>query len=139
MPVRPVFAAAAAAALFAATPPARAADTMLLGGVGTSTARFADAPALTLKGSDADDATVENVHLVRRLAYGVTHPFGGYYRPYSYGFYRPYFHGYYRPYYAGYYRPYSYGFYRPYYYRPYYWGYYRPYGVGVSVYATSVY
>src|SRR2546426_459624 len=103
MRVRPVLTAAVAAVLLAAPPPSRAADIVLLGGIGTSTARFSDdAPAMTLKGPLADDAPVESVHLVRRLAfgvaYGVTHPFGGYYRPYYAGFYRPYA---YRPYYSG--------------------------------------
>src|SRR5689334_16559647 len=63
-----VSAAIAAIALSAIAPSARAAETVLLGGVG-STARFStDAPTMTLKGLPHDDASFEKTHW-------------GYYRP----------------------------------------------------------
>src|SRR5436305_12469580 len=106
MRLRPFLAGLAVAGLLGAVPPARAADTVRLGGVGSMTAaRTTDTPTMTLKGLPDDDATFENAHLVRRFAYGVaraaTHPFGGYFRPYyhGYGFYRPWF-----------YRPWSFGY-----------------------------
>jgi len=102
-------AAALVAALLAVTSPARAADTVLLGGVGSTATRFAnDAPTMTLKGMPGDDATVEKTHW-------------GYYRPWfrpwwGYGFYRPWL---------------GYGFYRPWLYRPWYgYGFYRPWIYG---------
>ena len=135
MRLRPFLAGLAVAGLLGAVPPARAADTVRLGGVGSmSAARTTDTPTMTLKGLPDDDATFENAHLVRRFAYGVaraaTHPFGGYFRPYyhGYGFYRPWF-----------YRPYSYGFYQPWFYRPWSFGYSWPwYGVSYAYAAPAV-
>lgn len=102
-------AAVAAVGLWATAPSARAADTVLLGGIGSSAARSAvDAPAMTLKGLPTEDATLQKAHW-------------GYYRPWfrpywGYGFYRPWF----RPWFG-------YGFYRPWFYRPWFGtGFYQP-------------
>jgi hypothetical protein len=133
---QPFWAAAAVIALLAGTSSARAGDTVLLGGVGSSAERFAfDAPAMTLKGLPNDVATLEKMH------YGFSRPWGGFgfyrpwgglgfnrpwswgFRPWSWGF-RPWF-GYYRPWF-GFYRPW-FGFARPW------WGvgFYRPWN-GIS-------
>lgn len=77
-----LLAAVAAIALWAAAPSARAGDTILLGGVGSTADRFAkDAPTMTLKGLPHDDASLEKTHW-------------GFYRPWvrpwrDYGFARP--------------------------------------------------
>jgi hypothetical protein len=109
-------AAVTVAALLAAASSARAADTVLLGGVGSATRFETDTPTMTLEGLPHDDATFEKTW--------------GYYRPrfyrpwYGYGFYRPWYGwggwGGYRPWF---YRPwYGYGFYRPWFYRSFYYG-----------------
>jgi hypothetical protein len=107
-----VSAAIAAIALSATGPSARAADTVLLGGVGSTAQRFAtDTPTMTLKRLPQDDASFEKAHW-------------GYYRPWV----RPWGVGYYRPWI----RPwYGYGWYRP-------WGGYRP-GIGYGFYRPWVY
>jgi len=121
-------AAIAAIALSAAAPCARAADTILLGGVGSTVERFAtDAPTMTLKGLPHDEASLEKAHW-------------GYYRPWfrpwwGYGFNRPWF----RPWFGyGFYRPwFGSGFYRPWFYRPWFGGFWPWYGISYA-YAPTV-
>ena len=125
-------AAVAFGGLLSLGPAARAADTVMLGGVGSMSRAFDRTPTLTLEGAPADTVEVFRgpiargvvgigrgaVYTAGRVAYGAGRVAYGAGR-FALG-YRP-FYGYYRPW--GWYRPY-YGFYRP-------WGYYRPwYGVG---------
>src|SRR5262245_51401097 len=129
-------AAVAAVGVLATAPSARASDTVLLGGIGSSGARSAvDAPAMTLKGLPGTDATVENVH------WGYYRPWfrpwwgSGFARPWvgpwwGSGFARPWVgpwwgSGFARPWVgpwwgSGFARPWV-GFYRPWF-RPWWWG-----------------